>query len=99
MKKNDEIDNKRRQIYDTKTLLGRYCKRYGIILLIMAPIILVFNFIMSREVAGYTTIVSVFVTFAFILLGCLVGLVIFTKLDDKKEKNATKESERDPFAD
>lgn len=99
MKKNDEIDNRRRKIYDTKSLLIKYCKRYGIVLLIVAPIVLIFNFIMSREVAGYTQVVSIFVTLGFILLGCLIGYVVFSKIDDKKEQNATKESERDPFAD
>jgi hypothetical protein len=98
-KKNDEIENRKRKIYDTKTLIFKYCKRYGIIFLIMMPIILVFNFIMSREVPGYTSVVSFFVTLGLLLLGCLVGLVIFTKIDDKREQNATKESERDPYAD
>lgn len=99
MKKNDEIDTRRRKVYDTKTLIFKYSKRYGIILLIMTPIILVFNFIMSREVEGYTQIVSIFVTLGLLLLGCLVGLIVFTKMDDKREVNATKESERDPYAD
>ena len=99
MKKNDEIKDKRRKIYDTKTLIFKYCKRYGIIFLIMTPIILIFNFIMSREVSGYTDVVSFFVTLGLFLLGCLVGWIIFTKIDDKREQNATKESERDPYAD
>lgn len=99
MKKDDEIDKRRRKVNDTKSLLAKYCKRYGIVLLIVAPIILVFNFIMSREVPGYTNVVSLFVTLAMLLLGCFIGLVIFSKMDDKKEQNSTKESERDPFAD
>ena len=99
MKKDDEIGKRKRKINDTKGLLAKYCKRYGIILLIMLPIILVFNFIMSREVPGYTNVVSLFVTLVMLLLGCFIGLVIFSKMDDKKEQNSTKESERDPFAD
>ena len=68
-------------------------------LLITAPIILIVNYVLTQLIPGYLGTTSFFVSLALLLLGCFIGLVVFTKIDDKRKANATKESERDPFAD
>ena len=40
-----------------------------------------------------------FVTIFLLLLSCFLGIIIFNKLDDKREREKTKENQRDPFAD
>ena len=87
------------EIFNTKTFFVKYIKRYGLTLLIAVPLILVFNYVMSNNVQGYDGVVSFFVSLAFLLLACLIALIIFTKIDDKKKRESTKEKERDPFAD
>ena len=67
--------------------------------MIVAPIILVLNYVLSKNVEGYGGVISFFVSFALLLLSCLIALIIFTKIDDKKKRESTKEKERDPFAD
>ena len=96
--KKQELE-KRKKIYDTKTLLIRYLKRYGIILLISLPFILIFNFVMENEVEWYHGAVSIFMTLGLLLLACLIGVIVYTKKDEKEEREMTKEKERDPFAD
>ena len=96
--KKQELE-KRKKLYDTKTLLLRYLKRYGIILLISLPFILIFNYVMGNEVEWYHGAVNVFMTLGLLLLACLIGLIVFTKKDEKEERESTKEKERDPFAD
>ena len=88
-----------KKIYNTKDFLLTSCKRYGIILIISMPIILIFNFIMSNEVSWYNTTLAVFVTIFLLLLSCFLGIIIFNKIDDKREREKTKENQRDPFAD
>ena len=99
MAKNKKNNQQKKQIMTTTNLLATYCKRYGIILLISAPIILIFNFIMSREVSWYNETLSIVVTFFLLLLACFIGLIVFNKIDDKREREDTSEKHRDPFAD
>ena len=87
------------EIFNTKNFFIKYIKRYGITLLIAAPIILVLNYVLSKNFEWYTGTVSFFVSFLLLLLACFIALVIFTKLDDKKKRESTPEKERDPFAD
>ena len=87
------------EIFNTKNFFIKYIKRYGITLLIAAPIILVLNYVLSKNFEWYNGAVSFFVSFFFLLLACFIALVIFTKLDDKKKRESTPEKERDPFAD
>lgn len=99
MSKKKKIKQAYKEAFNTKAVFIKYAKWYGITLLIAVPIIMVFNYIMSKEVAGYNGTVSFFVSFALLLLACFIALIVFTKLDDKKREQSTKESERDPFAD
>ena len=87
------------EIFNTKNFFAKYIKRYGLTILIVAPIILVLNYVLSKNIEGYGGAISFFVSFALLLLSCLIALIIFTKIDDKKRSQSTKENERDPFAD
>lgn len=99
MSKNKQLRQAHEEAFNTKNFFVKYAKRYGIVLLISVPFILVFNYVMSNTVSGYTGTVAFFVSFAMLLLACFIGLVIFTKKDDKQKLTTTKEKERDPFAD
>lgn len=99
MSKKKQIRQAHEETFSMKNFFVKYAKRYGIVLLISVPIILVFNYVMSNTVAGYNGTVAFFVSFAMLLLACLIGLVVFTKKDDKEKLTTTKEKERDPFAD
>ena len=99
MSKKKEIKQAHEEMFNTKQFFVKYAKRYGIVLLISVPFILVFNYIMSNTVKGYNGTVSFFVSFAMLLLACFIGLIVFTKKDDKTKLTTTKEKERDPFAD
>ena len=90
--------NNRKEVYDFKSQMTLFAKRYLIIVLIAMPIIMFINFILVNEL-GLSTVVVVFVTIAFMLLALLIGIVIFTKREEKRKERATKESERDPFSD
>ena len=92
-------DFQKKQVYDSKTLLLKYLKRYGITILIAGPIIMFVNYVLSNEVEGYFGIASFFASLAMLLLALLIGLVVFGKIDAKHRREATPESERDPFAD
>ena len=101
MSKKKKIKRVNEEIFNMKLFFAKNIKRYGITLLIAAPIILVFNYIMYDMVEGYNETVVFFVSFAMLLLACLIALVVFTKIDDRKRK---KEEEgeidtSDPFAD
>lgn len=103
-KKEEREKQKREQVnkkkyYDAKTLLLKYIKRYGIILIITLPILIIFNYIMSEEVSWFHGAVSFFINIGILLLACLIGLVIFVKKDEKEERESSSEKERDPFAD
>ncbi len=95
--KQEQVNKKK--YYDAKTLLLKYIKRYGIILLITVPILVIFNYIMSEEVAWFHGVVSFFINIGLLLLACLIGLVIFVKKDEKEERESSDEKKRDPFAD
>ncbi len=99
MSKKNKIDQANEEMFSIKNFFVKYAKRYGIVLLISVPIILVFNYIMSKNVPGYTGTVAFFVSFAMLLTACFIGLIYFTKKDDKEKLTTTKEKERDPFAD
>lgn len=99
MSKKKKIRQAHQDAFNTKQVFIKYAKWYGITLLIAVPFIMAFNYIMSNEVPGYSGIVSFFVSFALLLLACFIALIIFTKRDDKKREESTKEKERDPFAD
>lgn len=97
---NNKLEKKKRkQIYDAKTLLTMYIKRYLIILAIALPIILFISYVLSNEIPGYSTTVATLVGLAMFLFSLLIGWVIFNKIDDKKLEKETKESKRDPFSD
>ena len=99
MSKRKQMRDARKEVFDTKEFFVKYVKRYGITLLIALPIILVGTFYLSRNVEWYNGTLSFFVSLALLLLACLISLIIFTKIDDKKSEKQTKEDERDPFAD
>lgn len=99
MSKKKQIRDAHEEMFNTKEFFVKYAKRYGIVLLISFPIILIINYVLTQLIPNYLGTTSFFVSLALLLFACLIGLVIFTKLDDKRKANATKESERDPFAD
>ncbi|MBR4003442.1 MAG: hypothetical protein IKI95_05255 [Clostridia bacterium] len=99
MSKKKQLRDAHEEMFSTKEFFIKYAKRYGIVLLITAPIILIVNYVLTQLIPGYLGTTSFFVSLALLLLGCFIGLVVFTKIDDKRKANATKESERDPFAD
>ncbi len=101
MSKKKKIKRINEEIFSMKLFFAKNIKRYGITLLITAPIILVFNYIMYDMVQGYNETVVFFVSFAMLLFACLIALVVFTKIDDRKRKRE-EEGEidtSDPFAD
>lgn len=94
MAKNKRNDQ---DIFDAKIFFSRVIKRYGIIILISFVPIALLNYFVLKDL-GYTNIVLIDI--AILLFACFIGLLIFTKLDAKKEnKPKLKEDERDPFAD
>ena len=99
MSKKKKLKTVEREVRSTKEMFVLYAKRYGIILAIAAPIIMFINYYISTKVENYGGAVSFFVALALLLLACFIGLIVFTKRDDKKRQTQTKESERDPFAD
>lgn len=99
MSKKKDRQNIQKKYYDTKSLLIKLVKRYGLIMIIATIISVIFCYIMSEEVAGFTPIVAVFSTLAIILACILFGTIIFNKLDAKEEENYNSEKERDPFVD
>lgn len=82
-------------MFDAKIFFTKYIKRYGIVLLISFIPIVALNFLISKYVS---TAVLVIIDIALLLLACFIGLVIFTKIEEKRDKNP-KPKERDPFAD
>ena len=99
MSKKKKINQAHKEAFNTKQMFIKYAKWYAITLIIAVPIIMAFNYVMSNEVPGYSGTVSFFVSLALLLLACFIALIIFTKRDDKKLEESTKEKERDPFAD
>ena len=99
MSKKRKIREANKEIFNTKEFFVKYAKRYGITLLIAVPIILFLSYFLYRNVEWYSDTLAFFVSLALLLLACLIYLIIFTKLDDKKEERQSKEDRRDPFAD
>jgi amino acid permease len=99
MQKNSKNKKNQKMYYDEKTLLFRYLKRYGLVLLIATPFAVLFSYIMSQEVAGYTDIVAVFCTLAIVLFAFFIAMVVFNKKDKKEEEDDDPEKHRDPFSD
>lgn len=99
MSKKKQLKQAHEEIFSTKQFLIQSAKRYGIILLIVTPIMLFFNYYMSLTFEWYTSTLSFVVCLVMLLTACLIGLIVFTKKDDKKKQLSTKETERDPFAD
>ena len=99
MSKNKKIKEANKEIFNTKEFFVKYAKRYGITLLIAVPIILFGSFFLSKNVEWYSDTLAFFVSLALLLLACLISLIVFTKLDDRKSERQSKEDERDPFAD
>lgn len=99
MSKKKQLKQAHEEIFSAKQFLIQSAKRYGIILLIVTPIMLFFNYYMSLTFEWYTSTLSFVVCLVMLLTACLIGLIIFTKKDDKKKQLSTKETERDPFAD
>lgn len=89
----------RREAFNTKYVFVKYAKRYGIILLVSVPIILILSYILSTSLSWYTGSVAFFCGFAMLLFALLIGIIVFTKLDDRKKESSTQEDESDPFAD
>ena len=88
----------RKKMYSTKMDTTVLAKRYLLILVIALPIIMFINFFLANEV-GISTVATIFITLALFLFAILIGIIIYAKKDDKKRERATKETERDPFAD
>ena len=99
MSKKKQLKQANEEIFNIKNFFVKYVKRYGITLLIAVPIILVLNYVLSKNFLWYTGAVTFFVSFFLLLLACFIALIIFTKKDDKKKAESTPEKERDPFAD
>lgn len=84
-------------IFDAKIFFSRVIKRYGIIILISFIPIALLNYFVLKNLS-YTNIVLIDI--AILLFACFIGLMVFTKIDAKREeKPKLKEDERDPFAD
>lgn len=90
----------KKEVFDTKQTFIKYAKRYGITVLIAFPIMMIINYILSLNVSWYKGAVSFFVSLAMLLFACLIAMIVFSKIDEKK-RSAPKdpEKERDPFAD
>jgi len=99
MSKKKKLREANIEIFNTKEFFVKYAKRYGIVLLFSVPIIAVLNYVFVRVIKGYNGTVVFFASFAMLLFACLIGLIIFTKKDEKEKMNSSKEKERDPFAD
>ncbi len=82
-------------MFDAKIFFSKYIKRYGIILLIaIVPIALINIFLLK----GLSSTVIIVVDLALLLFACFIGLVAFTKIEEKRENNP-KPKKHDPFAD
>ena len=82
-------------VFDAKIFFTKYIKRYGIILLISMVPILVINYFVKKYVSvGVLVVIDI----ALLLFACFIGLVIFTKIDEKREEKP-KPKEHDPFSD
>ncbi len=85
--------------YDTKTYLITLIKRYGLVMAIALVISVIFCYVMSQEIQGFTSIIAVLSTIAISLASLLVGMIIYNRIDNRKEAENSPENERDPFGD
>lgn len=85
--------------YDTKTYLLSLIKRYSIVMAVALIISVIFCYVLSQEIEGFTPLIAVLSTVAISLASILAGLIIYNKIDRKKEAEQTPEKERDPFSD
>lgn len=87
------------QLIDNKLLFKRYAIRFLLIMAFAVPIAIVIDFIIE----AYTNLESwvyIIIDLGILLLACLIGLIIFNKIDERRAlKPKTKEDERDPFSD
>ena len=90
----------KKEAFDIKSTFIKYSKRYGITLLCAAPVMMIINYILSLNVTWYKGAVSFFISLAMLLFACLISMIIFNKIDEKKRSlPPDAEKERDPFAD
>jgi hypothetical protein len=95
MANNNKKKVNQRDVFDTKLFFAKYIKRYFIILLVsFVPIILLNIFVFAR----LNTTVIIVIDIALLLLAVFIGLIVFTKIEEHREKNP-KPKEHDPFAD
>ena len=102
---NKEKENKEKvkmvnkRIFSTREQLLRYGKRYALVLAIASPVMIVLNYILGKVWSDYTGAVAFFGCFAMLLTSCLLGLVYYTKKDDREKQTYDPEDDHDPFAD
>ena len=95
MANNNKKKVNQKDVFDAKIFFTKYIKRYLIIILVsFVPIILLNIFVFK----GLNSTVLIVIDMALLLFAVFVGLVIFTKIEDRREKNP-KPKEHDPFAD
>ena len=82
-------------VFDAKIFFTKYIKRYGIILLVSLVPIVAINFLLGKQLKVGVLIV---IDITLLLLACFIGLVIFTKIEEKREQKP-KPDLHDPFAD
>ncbi|NCB48178.1 MAG: hypothetical protein EOM55_00905 [Clostridia bacterium] len=99
MKNKKDRQAAQKRYYDTKSLMMRYVKRYGIVMIIATVISVIFCYIMSEEVAGFTSVEAVLSTLAIVLASLFVGIFVYNKIDEKEEERSDSENTRDPFSD
>lgn len=99
MQSRKEREERNRVYHSAKSLLLKYIRRYFTVLLIATPIIAVFEYVMSEEVKWWSGLLSFTSSLVMVLLAILIGVIYFTKKDDREKRESTKERERDPFAD
>lgn len=99
MSKKKKLREAQIEVFNTKEFFIKYAKRYAITILIAMPFVLIFNYVMAKNVAWYQGAVTFFGSLVLLLFACLIALLIFNKKDDKEKAEMTKEKQRDPFAD
>ncbi len=99
MSKKKTRQNLQKKYYDVKSQMMLYAKRFAIIIAFSAVISMIFCYVMTEEVPGFTSVLAVISTLGIVLACTLVGLIIFNKLDDKEEEKLKTQDQRDPFCD
>ncbi len=102
MAKNNKklYEKAKKEAFDTKYTFIKYAKRYGITVLCALPVMMIVNYVLNLNVSWYRGAVSFFISLAMLLFACLIAMIIFNKIDEKKRSTPQDpEKERDPFAD